>query len=528
MSFPGSAHSKPRVSSYRPIAELLDRYRSIHPQKPALVEVNSDLTMNFRQLTGLVDRTVRDFLKIGLEPSSRVALVTDNNISTAVIWLALWRMRIVICPIDASSMQFQAAEILGLIKPEHILLDASEDGSFDLGEYSHRAIKFMRWSPACESLIVDAPPSPQSAKLFSLQGLPSTLPTDLASISCTSGTTGHPKAVVYDHAALWTNGMDTIELLGLSADDRMLEYRSLGWFSSQILSLMPFLQTGMTLHLAGKFSFGHLPGWINNHNITVSVGLPAIINLLLQYPFPDAKELFSSLRLMTSSTAPLATESWRLFEQAYGVRLLNLYGSSETGWVSGNRLDAHRVGTAGQPVSSVRLEVISEAGKPCPNGDAGFIQICAGKLALGYLQKDGSLTPIRGRPFLMSDVAMQDQDGYLYLLGRRDDMINRGGVKVYPIEIENVLLSHVEVNEAVAIGVPDMVYGEKAVCFVVPHRDTEPHPDDLLAYCRSRLPHNKSPAEIIAVESLPRNHRGKILRDRIKNMYASIKKKQES
>ena len=114
---------------------------------------------------------------------------------------------------------------------------------------------------------------------------------------CTSGTTAKPKIVIYDHAAYWLNGLDTLEFLGLTEDDRTLEYRSFGWNSAQVLSLLPFLQKGLTMHIAKRFSHSRFFDWIRDNGITFSAGVPTVLNMLLNKPV-EAKPT-PSLRLMS-------------------------------------------------------------------------------------------------------------------------------------------------------------------------------------------------------------------------------------
>ena len=133
---------------------------------------------------------------------------------------------------------------------------------------------------------------------------------DIACIFCTSGTTSRPKIVVYDHCAYWLNGLSTLEALGLSEDDRTLEYRSFGWNSAQVVSLMPFLEKGLTMHIARRFSHSHFFKWIRKHGITFAAGIPTVVNMLLNEPLGYTAEDVPTLRLMTCSTAPLTREQW--------------------------------------------------------------------------------------------------------------------------------------------------------------------------------------------------------------------------
>jgi acyl-coenzyme A synthetase/AMP-(fatty) acid ligase len=206
----------------------------------------------------------------------------------------------------------------------------------------------------------------------------------------------------------------------------------------------------------------------------------------------------------------------------YGVPVLNLYGSSETGWMCGNRAGATRMGTVGRAVSRVRLDIVSESGQPCPPGVPGQMVVSAGKLALGYLRKDGSIEPIRGQPYTLRDTAVIDADGYVQILGRTDDLITRGGAKIMPGEIEEVLLAHPDVLEAGAIGVPDPIYGQQPACFVVPRPGRHIEERALLAHSAAQLPREKVPVRAIVIAELPRSERGKLLRSRLAEFYRHL------
>jgi len=238
----------------------------------------------------------------------------------------------------------------------------------------------------------------------------------------------------------------------------------------------------------------------------------------------DIGTALSSLRLITSSTAPLAARDWQTFQQIYGTPLLNLYGSTETGWICGNRVHASRMGTVGRPVGSVALDIVRDDGVSCPPGAPGRLIVYSNKLALGYVQGDGALQAIRGKPFVMRDIASMDGDGYLHILGRSDDMINRKGVKVYPAEIENVVLGHPAVQATFAMGIPDPVLGQKIICFVVCSDANQASTKDLLNYCTDHLPASKAPQDVMIIQELPRNQRGKVLRSHLLRLYQARKK----
>lgn len=514
---------QPRPKSYVPVADLLALHRARDPGKAALVDLDRGVTLSFEVLASLVDSVALQLWERGIRKGSRVLLHTDNSIEKLVIWFALWRIGAVVCPLDLSFIRATAAQVLQTIGPDMVVTDASWSGQDFLQELTAPIVYFDEWRPGSSPAATD-----QNTIRFdvlpedvSLVHLPAPTAFDLACLCCTSGTSGLPKIVAYDHHAYWENGADSIDLLGLDSNDRTLEYRALGWYSAQILSVMPFLQLGLTLHLARRFSNRQLPDWIAGYRISVCVGVPAVINILLNAPVPQAREKLASLRTITCSTAPLPASHWRLFEQNYGVPITNLYGSSETGWICGNRPDARRLGTVGRPVGSLHLSFVAEAAPATEGGKTGRMIVAGDKLALGYLLADGSLQAIRGQPFAMNDIAEMDADGYVRILGRDDDLIMRGGVKISPVEIEEVVLSHPDLADAAVVAMPDPIYGHQVVCLAVARQGCQPQPSQVVSHCAARLPREKVPASVVLVDALPRNPRGKLLRAELPELYRS-------
>jgi acyl-coenzyme A synthetase/AMP-(fatty) acid ligase len=510
-------------SSYRPVAELIEAHSRRDPDKIAIVDVDLDQRITFGELAAVVGSVAVQLSSLGLRKGSRVVLLADSGIGKIALWLAIWRIGAVVCPLDLSFLRTSAPAILQTIRPDMVITDGQK-ADLDLPrDLPARVMRFGAWNPGASADPVGHDHITLSTDFDegSLARLPSAALTDMACLGCTSGTSGEPKIVAYDHLSYWENGLDSIGLLELQDHDRTLEYRSLGWYSAQILSLMPFLQLGLTLHLARKFSYRRLPEWIEQYRITVCVGVPTVINILLKTPVANADKCFVSLRTVTCSTAPLTLANWRRFEQMYGIPIVNLYGSSETGWICGNGGSARRLGTAGRPVPHLQLDLLSESGGRSAAGTPGQVVIRADKLAIGYLHKDGSILPIRGNPHHLGDIAVADHDGYVQVLGRSDDLIIRGGVKISPMEIEDVVLTHPDILEAAVFGMPDPVYGQQPVCTVVLQPGRSLQAAQLLAYCAMHLPREKIPAAVTFTEALPRSSRGKLLRSRLMASHES-------
>jgi acyl-CoA synthetase (AMP-forming)/AMP-acid ligase II len=521
---------------WRTVATLLDRHRRDKPEKDAIVDVERRVRISFEQLANRIDGIARQLAQHGVEKGTRVVLANCEAPDKLLLWLGVWRLGAVVCPLDVPFVGHEIArKLLETLAPGLVVCpDESSAGlsamtkaplvRFAAGGFGSETPGRAKTQRAGQHTITlapdderrnsDAPPLPDAETVCAID--------DIASLCCTSGTTGIPKIVVYDHACYWLNGLDSIDLLGLNSDDRTLEYRSFDWYSAQILSLMPFLQLGSTLCIARKFSRREFGNWVRENRVTVSAGVPTVLNLLLEAPLDASAGTFASLRAMTCSTAPLSPLQWMRFEKQYGIRILNLYGSSEAGWMCGSRSERRKIGTVGYPAAHIRFDIVDSEGMSCAPDTEGQVVVDGAKLALGVLQADGSVQAIRGAPLFTRDIAARDAEGFVRMSGRMDDLIIRGGVKIVPQEIEDALRVHPQVQDVAALGVPDPVYGQETVCFVVAQPGASVDPQALRAHCKARLAREKVPKDVFVIASLPRSSRGKILRDALRQQWWRI------
>ena len=147
---------------------------------------------------------------------------------------------------------------------------------------------------------------------------------------------------------------------------------------------MPFLQKGLTLHIAKRFSHSRFFQWIQRYGITFAAGVPTVLNMLLNKPLGYTAADLPTLRLMSCSTAPLTGQQWLQFEAMYGVKLLQMYGMSEAGWVCGNRTYRNRIGTVGVPALHQEFAIVDAEGRPCPAGIEGEVTAGGPHTAIGY------------------------------------------------------------------------------------------------------------------------------------------------
>jgi acyl-coenzyme A synthetase/AMP-(fatty) acid ligase len=504
---------------YASISELLERYARRDPHKPALVDLDQKVSISFGELKAAVTDIAAGLKGSGVGKGSRVLLLSDENLEKLLLWLAIWRLGAVVAPLNVELNAAIIAELAANVDPVLTLVHKELDGNALLAgkpfaRFGRYAVDAAHADPQ-DDFFRSMPRGVAGENLVERNAA-----ADLACIFCTSGTTSRPKIVVYDHCAYWLNGLSTLECLGLTADDRTLEYRSFGWNSAQVLSLMPFLQKGLTLHFARRFSHSRFFGWIRDYGITFAAGIPTVVNMLLTNALGYAAKDLPSLRLMTCSTAPLTREQWLRFETMYGITLLQMYGMSEAGWLCGNRHYKSRIGTVGLPALHQEIAIVDGAGDSCPPNVEGEVTAGGPHCAVGYLRADGSIEPIRGRRIKSGDLAIMDADGFIRVTGRSKDLIIRGGVNIAPLEIEQVLLKHAGILDAASVGVPDPIYGEEIVCYVVPRPGSELAANAVIDHCRANLPLPKVPKQVFIVPDLPKSDRGKVLRDKLKDDWS--------
>ena len=503
---------------FRSTADILTGYAKRDPAKTAIVDLDQGTSITFGSLNQASIDVATDLKRRGVNHGDKVVVLSDEVLEKLVIWFAVWRIGAVICPLNVELNAEHVAMLTNLIGPKVVLIHKDLDrASFTAGVKAPVTV-FGDWSDD----VAKADPKDEYFKQVARNQDGDKLternkPEDISCMFCTSGTTSRPKIVVYDHAAYWLSGLSTLDILGLTEKDNTLEYRSFGWNSAQILSLMPFLQTGLTMHIAKRFSHSKFFEWIQKYNLTFAAGVPTVVNMLLNKPLGYTAKDIPSLRLMTCSTAPLSGEQWKRFEEMYGVTLLQLYGMSEAGWICGNRHYKRKLGTVGPPAKHQEFAIVDENGKTCPPNVEGEVTIGGPQTAIGLLKDDGTLDQVRGLRIKTGDLAEMDEEGFVRVTGRTKDLIIRGGMNISPVEVDEVLLACPGVADGASVGVPDPIYGEEVVGFVVPKPGTTE--EQVMEFCASKLPMPKRPKKLFLVDELPKSDRGKVLRDKLREEW---------
>ena len=516
---PGAKHDY--AIPFQSVRTLLAKYRDRDPDKTALYDLTQEKGIGFGELHEAANRIANWLVARGIRKGDRIALLSEERLEKLILWMGIWRAGAVCCPTNVEMNIAYVAEILSHLDCKLALYDAELDIAKMTKGVDIDTVKFASWSKgiagdaANDELFAQAaavPASPECDRDY--------VETDDATIFCTSGTTDKPKNFLIDHLAHWSFGLSTIDQVGLTEADRTLEFRSFGWNSAQGLSLMPWLATGCTLHFARRFSHSRFFDWIRKHRITFSAGIPTVINMLLDRPTGVTAKDVPSLRLMSSSTAPLNPDRWRKFEETYGINLLQFFGCSEGGWVCGNRHYAKKYGTVGPPAKHQEFLLVDADGNPVPQGEEGEVTLGGPQCAKASMTADGVWENLKGKRVRLGDLAVMDEDGFITVTGRLKDLIIRGGVNISPVEVDNVLLRHPKVYEAAAVGVPDDIYGEEIVAYVVPREGESLTEEEIRAHCAKTLPDYRMPKEFHFIDALPKNDRGKVRRPDLQERWS--------
>lgn len=490
-----------------------------HPDKIFIQSVDQDKAITFGQFKTVCDRMANYLQSKGIGPNDRVAMLSNNSIEHLCVYIGGMAYGATVCTIHVEMNAVYFEQILKALQPKLTLYEDSEDRIISSGLSGKTPgdwLNLGNWEAdgsstglygALENCVSD-PVEPISRW------------EDDASIYYTSGTASAPKGCIVSFRELIENTPPTAEGLGLTEEDRVLEFRAFNWISAQVLSGLSPLSKGATILLARKFSQSQYFNWVKKHKATIGVCNPTGLAMFLNRPIDIHHDDIPHLRFMTSSSAPLMPETWKQFEDKYGVPVAQGYGCSEIGWIAVSNENTRKFGSVGKPLAYHKLTIVDGDGKEVPLGEAGEIELGGFRTnAYRYLDENGDQKIHAQDRLRTGDLGIMDEDGCVSVTGRAKDLIIRGGVNISPAEVDNILLQIPTVAEAATIGVPDNIYGEEVVCYVAPKDSATLTTDIVLAHCSTRLPKFRMPKQIIVRNELPKTERGKMNRLLLKEQW---------
>ena len=482
------------------------------PDATALVSRGRPTT--YGELADQVARLRGGLARLGVEPGDRVALLAANNPWFVVGYLATLGAGAVAVPLNPASPAAELRAELNAVGPRVAMVGASgRDAMAGLGAGA---------TPLEHVLVPDGVDLAGATGLDEvMDGEPGAIAArdddDLAVLVFTSGTGGSPKAAMLTHGNLLANLEQMQRHPGRRLDPDDVAFGVLPAFHIFGLNVVIglTLYAGASMVLVERFDPASALETIKNHRITIVAGAPPMFQAWATMPDADPGAL-RSVRLAVSGAAPLPPEVGAAFEARYGVPLFQGYGLTEasptvTSSVVGG---TPRPGSIGCALPGIEVRLVDDDGEDALHGDEGEIWVRGPNVFAGYW-KDAEATSAALTPdgwLRTGDVAIADDDGYLYLVDRIKDLVIVSGFNVYPAEVEDVLLEHPGVAEVAVVGMSHPHTGETVRAFVVVAPAAHLEEDEVIEFCAGRLARYKCPTKITFVEELPHGLGGKLLR----------------
>jgi long-chain acyl-CoA synthetase len=513
------------------LASHLDHQARLAPDRLAIVCRPAALT--YRELAARVNQTAGALRSLGLGPGDHIALSCPNTPHFPIAYYAILKIGAVVVPVN---VLFKPREIAELLRDSDAKAMLVFEGAPEL-PMAAMARAARDDAPSCREMIVmtidPAAPSPiegvrtlgQIARGQSISfATEATSPDDTAVILYTSGTTGRPRGAELTHLNMTLNAIASRDMLmpvldpGLDAVNVTLITLPLFHSTGQSAQMNASMVGGWTSVLLPRFDPAAVLRAFDEERVSCWVGVPTMFWALLQVARKegvDVTRIAASLRCTVSGGAPMPPAVLEEFERTFGVRVLEGYGLSETSPVACfNQIHRpSKPGTVGLPVVSCDIIVVDDQDRPLPVGERGEVAIRGHNVMKGYYKRpEETAQALRNGWLHTGDIGVFDEDGYLTIVDRKKDLILRGGMNVYPREIEDVLMTHPAVSLAAVAGMPDERLGEEIKTFVVLRPGASLSAEELIAWSRERMAAFKYPRHVEFRETLPMGATGKVLK----------------
>jgi fatty-acyl-CoA synthase len=346
-------------------------------------------------------------------------------------------------------------------------------------------------------------------------------PDEVAVIMYTSGTTGRPKGAMLTHGNFLWNNFNALLGYDTMMDDRTLVVAPLFHIGGLNVTPLGAFLKGATVVLERQFDPQRVLQLIPKHRITTMFGVPAMFLFMSQMPgFAEAD--MSSVRSFICGGAPVPEALIRLYG-ARGITFAQGYGLTETAPFASIVPPPHaldKIGSAGIPPFFTDVRCVDDRDDPVPPGERGEVVVRGPNVMKGYWNRPEATDEVlRNGWFHTGDVGVMDEDGYLYIVDRKKDMIISGGENIYPAEVEDCIYKHPDVAEVAVIGIADARWGEAVCAIVVAKQGTAPTEQDIIDFTQGQLARYKQPRRVIFAEVLPRNPAGKVLKFELRDRF---------
>jgi long-chain acyl-CoA synthetase len=503
------------------IGELFERVARLFPTHEAIRE--GDKSYTYEHLQGEKNRIASALsTKAEVRKGDRVAILTDNSPEYCITLLAAAGVGAVTVPLNARCTGDELAYMINDCSPRVLVLDPPYLDVIDcirgkIPSVEHYVVNcgvaekgYTPWTDFREIM-----PGSEVATDISQD--------DVALILYTSGTTGKPKGAMITHFNLCNNVINVSRTLGTRPRDRTLIAVPLFHITGTMFQFLHMISVGGCSVLLRSFKTQRVLELLEREHISFFIGVPTIYLLMLMNKLMEQIDL-SSLRIAAYGGAPMSEHSIsQLLARLPNLHLHNTYGATETTGSCTMMPYQETIGRAssvGLPFMVNEVTPVDDTGRPLPPGEVGELWIRGPNVAKGYWNMpEATAKEFRNGFWRSGDLGKVDQEGFVYLMDRKKDMINRGGEKIFSVEVENTIQGHPKVQEVSVVGIPDEVFGEQVKAVIVPVPGARLSAGEIQTFVASRLSDYKVPKVVTFVNELPRNPGGKVIKALLKDLH---------
>jgi fatty-acyl-CoA synthase len=500
-----TAHPDPAIG----VGSWIERRARIAPERVALVW--GDRSITYAQLAGRIRRLANGLLQLGVAHGDRVGWLGPNHPAFLETFFASALVGAAAAPVNHRLEPDDIDFVLEDTGPSVLIHHAALDAGSATPSIRHRlgVSDWMDESAEIEALIARSSDDPVKAPISM---------DDLCFLPHTSGTTGSPKGVMLTHANVTWNVVNFLSCADFRSDDVTVAIAPFFRVGGTGVNVLPVLFVGGTVVVVGDAGADEILRTMERHRVTVGFGNPHILDSLVRSELWPQVDM-STVRFILTGGAPVPERLIRAYLDR-GVTLLQGYGLSEAGPLS-MLLDAasalRKIGSAGKPPLLVDLRIVDPVGETVPSGETGELLLRGPNVMAGYWRRpDATREVLSADGWLRTgDAARSDDEGFVWIVDRVKDGFVADGRVVYPGDVERVLEGHVSVAEAAVVPIDSVEHGRGVAALVVPTAASRGTEQDILAFCRERLPEHQVPTSITFVDRLPRNSVGKLIRSRL-------------